>query len=253
VLFRSVKPEGLRSLGEVWSALESEGAKLAKLRTISLNVEDSIALFGTRDFSGIMLTAIELVGPEVNDIWARVGGGARGYFSARGAAEAEKWLNGLFGASRVPSAGPSTAQCADCAVGIVWPHIVTKGLGGQVLTELLSCGLQITALELLDIDLVASEEFLEVYKNVVPEFVDMARELSSGPFLAVELSGDSAVERFREICGPRDVDVAKRIRPDTLRAKFGLDIVRNGIHCTDLVEDGPLESDFMFVAMAEGV
>ncbi len=42
-------------------------------------------------------------------------------------------------------------------------------------------------------------------------------------------------------------------RPDTLRAKFGLDIVRNGIHCTDLVEDGPLESDFMFVAMAEGV
>lgn len=97
-------------------------------------------------------------------------GGARGYFAARGAGEAEKvrtalcafplldaaartldlcahmlvdvcvrmvcvplatraqWLNGLFGASRLPSAGPSTAQCADCTVGIVWPHIVTKGL-----------------------------------------------------------------------------------------------------------------------------
>jgi nucleoside-diphosphate kinase len=181
-----------------------------------------------------------------------------------------------------------------------------------VLTDLLNCGLQVSALELLDIDLVASEEFLEVYKNVVPEYVDMARELSSGPFLAVELTGESAVERFREICGPRDVDVAKRIRyvppttpsprrcllcfrgfassalpsvfvawrlaccmepsrevecvhltslfacirvlrPDTLRAKYGIDTVHNGIHCTDLVDDGPLESDFLFVAMSEGV
>jgi hypothetical protein len=41
---------------------------------------------------------------------------------------------------------------------------------------------------------------------------DMARELSTGAFIVVELSGSDAVNSFREVCGPRDVDVAKRIR-----------------------------------------
>ena len=39
------------------------------------------------------------------------------------------------------------------------------------MSDLLSCGLQVTALELFDVDIVAAEEFLEVYKNVVSEFV----------------------------------------------------------------------------------
>lgn len=41
---------------------------------------------------------------------------------------------------------------------------------------------------------------------------EMARELSTGAFVVVELTGEDAVARFREVCGPRDVDVAKRIR-----------------------------------------
>jgi nucleoside-diphosphate kinase len=31
-----------------------------------------------------------------------------------------------------------------------------------------------------------------------------------------------------------------------LRARFGNDKVCNGVHCTDLTEDGPLESEFCF-------
>ena len=36
------------------------------------------------------------------------------------------------------------------------------------------------------------------------------------------------------------------IRPDTLRAKFGLNKVQNAIHCTDLDTDGAFECNFMF-------
>ena len=46
---------------------------------------------------------------------------------------------------------------------------------------------------------------------------------------------------FRAVCGPHDPEIARNIRPGTLRAKLGLDRVKNGVHCTDLPEDGVLE------------
>lgn len=115
----------------------------------------------------------------------------------------------------------------------------------------LKCGLQVTAMQLFDVDLPAAEEFYEVYKGVVPDFMDMARELSTTTLLAVELSGEDAVHRFREVAGPRDVDVARRVRRHTIRGTFGIDDVKCAVHCTDLEEDGPSESEYWFSIMAE--
>lgn len=52
--------------------------------------------------------------------------------------------------------------------------------------------------------------------------------------------------RFRETAGPWDVEMAKELRPDSIRGVFGETSVRSGVHCTDLVEDGPAESRFFF-------
>lgn len=78
-------------------------------------------------------------------------------------------------------------------------------------------------------------------------------ELSSGLLLALEVTGDDAVSRLRRIAGPRDVDVARRIAPESLRAKHGAPSSSGqgargklGVHVTDLVEDGPLECEYMF-------
>lgn len=38
-----------------------------------------------------------------------------------------------------------------------------------------------------------------------------------------------------------DPEVARLIKPNTIRAKFGIDRTRNAVHCTDLPEDGILE------------
>lgn len=42
------------------------------------------------------------------------------------------------------------------------------------------------------------------------------------------------MERFRELCGPFDPEIARKLEPNSLRAKFGIDRVKNAIHCTDL-------------------
>ena len=46
---------------------------------------------------------------------------------------------------------------------------------------------------------------------------------------------------FREFVGPHDPEIGRHIRENTLRAKFGVDRVKNAVHCTDLPEDGILE------------
>ena len=51
---------------------------------------------------------------------------------------------------------------------------------------------------------------------------------------------------FRKLCGPHDPDQARELKPSSLRAQFGIDKIRNGVHCTDLVEDGVLECEYFF-------
>jgi nucleoside-diphosphate kinase len=62
-----------------------------------------------------------------------------------------------------------------------------------------------------------------------------------------EIKGDShIVSKFREFAGPTDPELGKLIMPNSLRAKYGTDKIRNAVHCTDLDEDGPLESEYFF-------
>ena len=91
------------------------------------------------------------------------------------------------------------------------------------------------------IDKATSEEFLEIYKGVLPEFSGMANHLTTGPCIALEVRQENAVESFREICGPHDPEVARTLRKNSIRAQFGFDRIKNAVHCTDLAEDGPLE------------
>lgn len=54
------------------------------------------------------------------------------------------------------------------------------------------------------------------------------------------------MQEFREFCGPNDPELARHLRPKSLRALFGQDKIKNGIHCTDLPDDGELEVDYFF-------
>lgn len=46
-------------------------------------------------------------------------------------------------------------------------------------------------------------------------------------------------------------DMARQVRPETLRAKYGKTKVQNAIHCSDLPEDGLLEVEYFFKILAE--
>ncbi|KAK3557409.1 hypothetical protein QTP70_026653 [Hemibagrus guttatus] len=74
----------------------------------------------------------------------------------------------------------------------------------------------------------------------------MVAELCSGPCMALEIHSAGAPKKFREFCGPADPEIARHLRPTTLRALYGKNKVQNAVHCTDLPEDGLLEVQYFF-------
>lgn len=99
------------------------------------------------------------------------------------------------------------------------------------------------------LDKPTANEFLDVYKNVLPEQSALSDHLTTGPCIVLEVRQEDSVNQFRELCGPHDPEIARNLRPQTLRAKFGKDRVKNAVHCTDLIEDGILECDYFFTIL----
>ncbi|KAM3187002.1 hypothetical protein ACTXT7_003179 [Hymenolepis weldensis] len=101
-----------------------------------------------------------------------------------------------------------------------------------------------------------AREFLEVYKGVLNEYPKLIYEFTNGTCVALIITRcdachapedpESVQQRFREFVGPMDPAIARCLKPNSIRAKYGVNLVENAIHCTDLPDDVQLEIDFLF-------
>eukprot|EP00826_Nyctotherus_ovalis_P050187 TRINITY_DN612_c0_g2_i6.p1 TRINITY_DN612_c0_g2~~TRINITY_DN612_c0_g2_i6.p1 ORF type:complete len:148 (-),score=67.87 TRINITY_DN612_c0_g2_i6:152-574(-) len=112
----------------------------------------------------------------------------------------------------------------------------------QVLEE----GFEISALEMYKLNKTTAEEFFDVYKEVLPEYTPIVEHIITGPVVVMEVRQENVVQALRNLVGPNDPEIARQLRPNTIRAKFGADRVHNAVHCTDLPEDGVLECEYFF-------
>ncbi|XP_035707297.1 nucleoside diphosphate kinase 7-like [Folsomia candida] len=148
----------------------------------------------------------------------------------------------------LPLLAPGTAlmTCSTCCV--IKPHAVKEGVAGSIIDCITRANYKITAFELFYLDRTHAEEFYEIYKGVIPEYSDMTEELSLGPCYVLEISGcgEDTPASFREFVGPMNPIIAKKLRPTSIRAKFGTSTVKNAVHCTDLCLDAEMEVDYFF-------
>ncbi|KAM7542849.1 hypothetical protein Aperf_G00000010751 [Anoplocephala perfoliata] len=148
----------------------------------------------------------------------------------------------------------------DCTCAVIKPHAVQNGLVGVIWEAIKAGGYCIIAAQTFRLSRANASEFLEIYKGVLAEYPELINEFISGSCVALQIiqSGgdfdatrepedpDSVQQRFREFVGPMDPEIARFLKPDSIRAKYGVDLVRNAIHCTDLPDDVPLEVDYLF-------
>eukprot|EP00753_Platysulcus_tardus_P002553 PLAT11672.1.p1 GENE.PLAT11672.1~~PLAT11672.1.p1 ORF type:complete len:385 (-),score=132.72 PLAT11672.1:131-1255(-) len=271
-----VKPDAYQSIGKIVDAAADAGFIVGQMKMVKLSMADARAFYAEHEgrpffadltafMSSDVCVAMELVGEDAIAGWRALIGPTD---TSRARAEAPSSLrarfgtdatqNAVHGSDSVESARreadfffgdralPSTATFDHCSVCIIKPHAVLAGLSGKVIDAVLDAGFEVSAMELFHLDRPSAEEFLEVYKGVLREYNSMVDELCSGPCIVLEVRAEEAVSTFRELCGPFDVEIAKVLRPDSLRGKFGSDKVKNAVHCTDLPEDGRLESEYFF-------
>jgi len=118
-----------------------------------------------------------------------------------------------------PEARPmkTTAVLNNCTLCLIKPHIVNDGTVGSVLEMILGAGFEISSMEMFNLSRPVIEEFYDVYKGVLPEYLPLVEHLSNGPLIALEVRQENAVCSFKELCGPHDPEIAKHLRPNTIR------------------------------------
>lgn len=271
-----IKPDCYAQMGQIIDKVQASGLVINKLKMSRFNRKTAEGFYAEHKakpffpalsefITSDVVVGMELVGNNAVQQWRTCIGPTN---TATAKAEAPQSLRALFGtdgtknachgsdslgsykrehdfwfAGEEPTARPmqTTAVLDNCTLCIIKPHIQREGNTGKVIEMILQAGFEISAMEMFNLSRPVIEEFYDVYKGVLPEYLPLIENMSSGPVIVLEVRQQNAVASFRELCGPHDPEISRHLRPDTIRAKFGLDRVRNAVHCTDMPEDGSLE------------
>jgi len=193
---------------------------------------------------------IEIVGQDAIQRYSAIlaAGPPFAIHGSRNPKEAKADLEFWFGANKTVH---TTAIINNCSLCVIKPHIVKEGNAGKIIDIILQEGFEISAMEMFYLDKPTAEEFWDVYKGVLVEYNPLLEHLSSGPIIVMEVRQENVIQNFRKLAGPTDPEIAKHLRPNTIRAKFGHERVRNAVHCTDMPEDGVIECEYFFKALQE--
>ena len=125
---------------------------------------------------------------------------------------------------------------------LVKPDGVRRGLVGQILSRFEAKGFTIEAMKLQTVDKQqADQHYAEhVEKAWYPELREF---ITSGPLVALILSGDEAITVIRGIVGATD---GRKAAPGTVRGDFSLSNQENLIHASDGPESAAREIALWF-------
>ena len=271
-----IKPDCYTQTGKIIDAIQQSGFTISQLKMSKFTRPQQADEFyaehkGKPFFADLnqfmqsdVVTGLELVGEGAIEKFRDVLGPTD---AAAAKAEAPSTLRAYFGTDTLrnaihgsastsnfqreaslffSSAFAPTAAFNNCTCCVIKPHIVQDGLAGQVIDMILQEGFEISSMEMFRLDKPTAEEFFEVYKGVLPEFPSMVEHMTNGPCIVLEVRQENAVNSFRSLCGPMDPEIAKSLRPNTIRARFGHNRTMNAVHCSDLEEDGQLEVEYFF-------
>jgi len=238
-----VSKEGASSLGNVYLLAKEQRLKAGRVRTVNAALVDALSGLGAAE--GDFL--IEFVGHTG--------------MSSTSFVEASQKMGRHVLASILPADAMNEIMAIKaarnvgedpCTLCIIKPHIMREENAGAVLNDIITEGFTITGIYSTHLTQAIAEELFDVYRDIYPTYTMMIEHLCSTPLLAVMISSPSTeiVEQFREFTGPLNPELARNVRPTSLRAKYGKSAVCNALHCSDLPEDGAMECRYFFELLA---
>lgn len=125
---------------------------------------------------------------------------------------------------------------------MVKPDGVKKGLVGTVIARLEGKGLKLEKMKMMDISRDLAERHYGEHRER-PFFGDLVDFITSGPVVAMEWSGASAITAARQLMGATNPLEAG---PGTIRGDFAIEIGENIVHGSDGPESAERELGLFF-------
>jgi nucleoside-diphosphate kinase len=127
---------------------------------------------------------------------------------------------------------------------MVKPDGVARGLVGEIVSRFERKGMTLEGVRMLTFDEeLARRHYAEhVDKGFFPELLEF---ITSGPVVAMEWSGESAISVARAVMGATD---PKQAAPGTIRGDLGLEVTKNLVHGSDGAESASRELRIFFGA-----
>ncbi|KAJ8975378.1 hypothetical protein NQ317_010023 [Molorchus minor] len=257
-----IKPCSINRLGEIITDIQNRRFQITKLGMYRLSRKEALELYDTRKGDSSLpfilehinsgpVVALELVGEDAIKRFKKEMGPSE-------PVEARKVepnsLRAIYGFATHATSGqkslesPVVLKNTTCC--IIKPHAIHDGNLGHIISAINESHFKITAAKMVYLSNANADEFLEVYKGVVSDYNALLLSFVDGPSVVLEIAGKNdelnVHQDFRSFVGPSDSDIARQIRPATIRARFGCDKYKNAVHCTDLPEDTILELEYMF-------
>ncbi|CAL5978926.1 Nucleoside_diphosphate kinase [Hexamita inflata] len=127
-----------------------------------------------------------------------------------------------------------------------------KAQYGDILSHLFTqinqvSGLVVSGIHSADPVAADIDELFKAYQGVIPNWRSYCDAFDDGVCIAIELTGSNdVIQNARNIVGPFDPEIAKLLKPQSVRAVFGKDCVQNAVFVTDIAEEAEIHSDFWF-------
>ena len=125
---------------------------------------------------------------------------------------------------------------------MVKPDTVAAGNVGDIIALVERNRFHIRRLTLTRFSKESAERFYEMHR-ARPFFGDLVSYITGGPVVALEVEGDQAVTRIRELIGATNPAEA---RPGTIRAMYGKSLQNNAVHGSDSPESAEKELEIAF-------
>jgi nucleoside-diphosphate kinase len=125
---------------------------------------------------------------------------------------------------------------------MVKPDGVRRAIVGEVISRFERKGLKLEKMRMLEIDDdLAGRHYAEHTEK--PFFGELVEFITSGPVVAMEWSGESAVSVARTVMGPTNPAEAP---PGSIRGDFGIIMTNNIVHGSDSVASAERELALFF-------
>lgn len=132
----------------------------------------------------------------------------------------------------------------ELTLSIIKPDAVSKQFIGPIYQRFAEKGLKVVAARMMQLSREQAEGFYGVHKER-PFFKDLVEFMTSGPVMVQALSGENAIQVYRDLMGATNPQEAAA---GTIRADFADSIDANAVHGSDSAETAKQEVTFFFKA-----